>query len=459
MLKVLIPTIMLVPTVWLTPAKLLWPATLAHSLTIAVTSFSWLSNPCDTGWSLMNQSMALDPLSTPLLVLTCWLLPLMILASQHHMIHEPINRQRTFITILTTLQVFLILAFSATELIFFYIMFEATLVPTLILITRWGNQAERLNAGTYFLFYTLAGSLPLLIALLLLQNTTGTLSLFILHYTTTLPMISIADKLWWAGCLVAFLVKMPLYGMHLWLPKAHVEAPIAGSMILAAIFWNWGVTEWYELWPFLSPWPRNWATRLLSLPYGGLSWQGLSACGKQTWNPSSLTHQLVTWDKLQAVSWSKPPEALAVLESLWLHMAEPPPPSFVKLMLITNEHTPGPKFLHEAFKKHYLSWQHDGLLQAKQTLPSPLFRTSWGSEWLLPLCLTDLEPQSPLLGLALELLPATPSMYSEWHNEGPYPITLSPKTPPTPANTFFKPYTFSPCSYWKANRSWSEDEL
>jgi len=135
---------------------------------------------------------------------------------------------------------FLILAFGATELIIFYIIFEATLIPTLIIITRWGNQTERLNAGVYFLFYTLAGSLPLLVALLLLQNDIGTLSLLALPYTGAGPLSSSADKLWWAGCLVAFLVKMPLYGVHLWLPKAHVEAPIAGSIILAAVLLKLG---------------------------------------------------------------------------------------------------------------------------------------------------------------------------------------------------------------------------
>lgn len=64
----------------------------------------------------------------------------------------------------------------------FYIMFEATLVPTLLIITRWGNQMERLNAGIYFLFYTLAGSLPLLVALLVLYADVGTLSLMSLQY-------------------------------------------------------------------------------------------------------------------------------------------------------------------------------------------------------------------------------------------------------------------------------------
>lgn len=100
------------------------------------------------------------------------------------------NRQRTYISLLVSLQTFLVLAFGATEIIIFYIIFEATLLPTLIIITRWGNQTERLNAGTYFLFYTLAGSLPLLVALLLIQNDNGTLSMFTLQYTQPLHLLT-----------------------------------------------------------------------------------------------------------------------------------------------------------------------------------------------------------------------------------------------------------------------------
>nr|UZC54267.1 NADH dehydrogenase subunit 4 [Micropterus dolomieu] len=262
MLKVLVPTLMLIPTIWMTPAKWLWPATLLHSLTIALISLTWLKNLLETGWSSLNLYMATDPLSTPLLVLTCWLLPLMILASQNHTTSEPINRQRMFITLLTSLQAFLIMAFSATEIIMFYVMFEATLIPTLFLITRWGNQTERLNAGTYFLFYTLAGSLPLLVALLLLQNSTGTLSLLTLQYSAPLSLTTYADKLWWAGCLLAFLVKMPLYGVHLWLPKAHVEAPIAGSMILAAVLLKLGGYGMMRMMIVLEP-----LTKELSYPF------------------------------------------------------------------------------------------------------------------------------------------------------------------------------------------------
>nr|YP_009332573.1 NADH dehydrogenase subunit 4 [Hemigobius hoevenii]AHH93100.1 NADH dehydrogenase subunit 4 [Hemigobius hoevenii] len=281
MLKVLIPTIMLIPATWLAPSKLIWPAALFHSLTIALISLSWLNNACETGWSSLNHYMALDPLSTPLLVLTCWLLPLMVLASQNHMSMEPANRQRMYISLLTSLQIFLIMAFSATEVLLFYVMFEATLIPTLILITRWGNQAERLNAGTYFLFYTLAGSLPLLVALLLLQNAAGSLSLLTLSYLPAFPMASFADKAWWAGCLLAFLVKMPLYGMHLWLPKAHVEAPIAGSMVLAAVLLKLGGYGMMRMMIVLEPLTKELSYPFLVLALWGVIMTG-SICLRQT---------------------------------------------------------------------------------------------------------------------------------------------------------------------------------
>nr|BAH98099.1 NADH dehydrogenase subunit 4 [Oplegnathus fasciatus] len=293
MLKVLIPTLMLIPTTWLAPSKWLWPTTLLHSLLVALISLTWLKNLSETGWSCLNLYMATDPLSTPLLVLTCWLLPLMILASQNHTALEPINRQRMYITLLTSLQLFLIMAFSATEIIMFYIMFETTLIPTLILITRWGNQTERLNAGTYFLFYTLAGSLPLLVALLLLQNTTGTLSLLTIQYSSPLLLTTYADKLWWAGCLLAFLVKMPLYGAHLWLPKAHVEAPVAGSMILAAVLLKLGGYGMMRMMTMLEP-----LTKELSYPFIVFALWGVimtgSICLRQTDLKSLIAYSSVS---------------------------------------------------------------------------------------------------------------------------------------------------------------------
>nr|YP_009440533.1 NADH dehydrogenase subunit 4 [Cottus rhenanus]ATG87415.1 NADH dehydrogenase subunit 4 [Cottus rhenanus] len=293
MLKVLIPTLMLVPTTWMAPSKWLWPTTLMHSLLIALTSFLWLLNTAETGWTSLNFYMATDSLSTPLLVLTCWLLPLMILASQNHTASEPLNRQRMYLTLLTSLQIFLILAFGATEIIMFYVMFEATLIPTLILITRWGNQTERLNAGIYFLFYTLAGSLPLLVALLLLQNSTGTLSLLTIQYSNPMELSSYAHKLWWAGCLLAFLVKMPLYGVHLWLPKAHVEAPVAGSMILAAVLLKLGGYGMMRMVVMLEP-----LTKELSYPFIVFALWGVimtgSICLRQTDLKSLIAYSSVS---------------------------------------------------------------------------------------------------------------------------------------------------------------------
>uniref|UniRef100_R9W4B3 NADH-ubiquinone oxidoreductase chain 4 n=1 Tax=Spinibarbichthys denticulatus TaxID=75369 RepID=R9W4B3_SPIDN len=293
MLKVLIPTIMLFPTIWLTSPKWLWTTTTTHSLLIAFISLTWLKWTSETGWSSSNMYLATDPLSTPLLVLTCWLLPLMILASQNHINPEPISRQRLYITLLASLQTFLIMAFGATEIIMFYIMFEATLIPTLIIITRWGNQTERLNAGTYFLFYTLAGSLPLLVALLLLQQSTGTLSMLVLQYSQPLQLNSWAHMIWWAGCLIAFLVKMPLYGVHLWLPKAHVEAPVAGSMVLAAVLLKLGGYGMMRMMVMLDPLSKELAYPFIILALWGIIMTG-SICLRQTDLKSLIAYSSVS---------------------------------------------------------------------------------------------------------------------------------------------------------------------
>nr|BAK42507.1 NADH dehydrogenase subunit 4 [Plotosus japonicus] len=293
MLKILIPTCMLFPTIWLCPPKWLWTTTATQSLIIALTSLTLIKWPTETGWTSSNLYMATDPLSTPLLVLTCWLLPLMIIASQNHIKPEPISRQRSYITLLTSLQMFLIMAFGATEIMMFYVMFEATLIPTLIIITRWGNQTERLNAGTYFLFYTLAGSLPLLVALLLMHRDLNTLSMAIIQYSPTLNLMSWGDKMWWAACLMAFLVKMPLYGVHLWLPKAHVEAPVAGSMVLAAVLLKLGGYGMMRMMIMLDPLSKDMIYPIMALALWGVIMTG-SICLRQTDLKSLIAYSSVS---------------------------------------------------------------------------------------------------------------------------------------------------------------------
>lgn len=127
----------------------------------------------------------------------------------------------------------LFLVYISSNLLRFYFFFEVTIIPTIIIIIIWGYQPERLQAAFYFFFYTILASLPLFIFILFsfVKNKSNLIALF---YPFSFSLI------WWVIVVLAFLVKLPIFFLHLWLPKAHVEAPLGGSIILAAVLLKLG---------------------------------------------------------------------------------------------------------------------------------------------------------------------------------------------------------------------------
>nr|YP_010693863.1 NADH dehydrogenase subunit 4 [Haemaphysalis bispinosa]WCD42303.1 NADH dehydrogenase subunit 4 [Haemaphysalis bispinosa] len=184
--------------------------------------------------SIISMFFGIDLMSLMLILLTIWITFLMFLASTSF----KVSSNKMFNFYLNFMMLLLILCFSVNNLLFFYFFFESVLFPIVMIIFGWGTQPERLQAGFYMLMYTLFGSLPLLIMILIFKSN-SLMYMFLDYNYTKMGMLFIL-------MMFGFLVKIPVFFFHLWLPKAHVEAPISGSMILAGILLKLGIYGIYR---------------------------------------------------------------------------------------------------------------------------------------------------------------------------------------------------------------------
>jgi len=193
----------------------------------------------DTWGVLFINYLYCDGIRGMLVVLSIWIRGLMLLASNYSVKFRN-NKRRAFSIVVLVLCLVVIFYFLCVHLIYFYIFFEISLIPTLILIIGWGYQPERLQAGIYIMLYTITASLPLLLSLVMLGGIFRSFNIMLIYYLNCLDLLYNVNILWFLGVIGAFLVKLPIFSVHLWLPKAHVEAPIAGSIILAAVLLKLG---------------------------------------------------------------------------------------------------------------------------------------------------------------------------------------------------------------------------
>jgi NADH-quinone oxidoreductase subunit M len=187
--------------------------------------------------------IGIDGLALLMILLTTLIIPLCILCSWTAIKY----RVREFYITLFVIELLLLQVFTVLDLILFYLFFESVLIPMFFLIGVWGSRLRRIHAVYQFFLYTLLGSLFMLLGILLLYFETGSTNIQVLLNS---ELSFEREILIWASLFVSFAVKVPVVPVHIWLPEAHVEAPTAGSVLLAGVLLKMGT---YALLRFSLP--------------------------------------------------------------------------------------------------------------------------------------------------------------------------------------------------------------
>jgi len=219
-----------------------WIALLATLACLEIAIDLWVTfDPAGPRWQFVeklplaggiNWALGIDGIALLLIVLTAFLMPICIGASWRA-IEKRVPEYMAYFLLMEAL---IFGSFAAQDLFLFYIFFEGGLIPMYLIIGVWGG-AERIKASYKFFLYTLLGSVLMLIAMLYMARTAGTTSIPQLMAYDFAPE---AQKWLWLAFFASFAVKMPMWPVHTWLPDAHVQAPTAGSVILAGVLLKLG---------------------------------------------------------------------------------------------------------------------------------------------------------------------------------------------------------------------------
>ena len=200
-----------------------------------VEEFLWLG--------FFNYKLGVDGLSISLLVLTTSIMPIVFLSSW-----DVEKRVKEFLIAFLILETLMIGVFVSLDILLFYVFFEAGLIPMFLIIGIWGGK-DRVFASFKFFLYTLLGSILMLIAMIVMWDISGTTDITaLLEFSFDFKPINVmgfylpvgVQTLLWLAFFASFAVKLPMFPLHTWLPDAHVQAPTAGSVVLAAILLKMG---------------------------------------------------------------------------------------------------------------------------------------------------------------------------------------------------------------------------